>query len=54
MLADCDGALELFRDEESQKDHLIGLSDLWHYEQKNADPVGYWKQYGAAKPQDIF
>ena len=54
MLADCDGALELFRDEESQKDHLIGLSDLWHYDQKNADPVGYWNQYGAAKPQDIF
>ena len=32
VLADCDGALELFRDEESKKDHLLGLSDLWHYE----------------------
>ena len=48
VLADCDGTLELFRDEETKKDHLLGLSVLWHTEEKNADPVGYFRTYGKA------
>jgi hypothetical protein len=54
VLADCEGALELFRDEESQKDHLLGLSVLWHTEEKNADPVGYYQTYGKASPREIL
>lgn len=30
VLADCDGALEVFRDEQTKADHLLGLSVLWH------------------------
>lgn len=29
-LADCDGALEIYEDQVSKKEHLLGLSTLWH------------------------
>ena len=30
VIADCDGHLEIMRDEISRKDHLLGLSLLWN------------------------
>lgn len=38
-LADCDGSLEIFQDEE-KRDHLLGLSTLWH-DIDNRDFEGY-------------
>ena len=45
VLADCDGALEIFRDEKSKRDHLLGLSVLWHDIQESQDPVAYYEKY---------
>ena len=44
-MADCDGALEIFRDERIKRDHLLGLSVLWHDIQENDDPVAYYDKY---------
>ena len=29
VVADCKGALEIFRDEVTKRDHLLGLNALW-------------------------
>ena len=36
-LADCDGALEIFEDE-NKKEHLLGLSTLWN----DVDPFDFY------------
>jgi hypothetical protein len=53
-LADCDGALEVFRDEKKKSDHLLGLSVLWHDIQESEDPVAYYAKYGGADKKGLI
>jgi len=49
VLADCFGTLEIYQDEVTKRDHLLGLDVFW----QEVDEGEYSGMEGEAKPNDM-